>query len=289
MQSNLFQFRAGRMSMNGTTVSADKRKGYVQIFQSTADDLMHFVWKERTSNTNEIDLIIFPDEATFKRVTQCTTGRVYLLELAQTKKRYFFWSQEPNEEKDAEIETKVNQLLNPPPDNQQASIQQQLLALVGRGIQSNATSSSSATTTSSNTATTQPIQIDLAEILRNIRPPQQGRDQTQTQQPAQGQGSTPVLTPEVVLPFLSNPVIAVTLRPFLPEEIRSTQDLTSLAHNPQLQQALENINSVLQSDNASSLLGQLNLEPSAASGVLSFFQAIQRQTEKENSEEDKRD
>ncbi len=37
--------------------------------------LMHFCWKDRSSNAPEDDLVIFPDEIEFKKVTQNTTGR----------------------------------------------------------------------------------------------------------------------------------------------------------------------------------------------------------------------
>lgn len=39
------------------------------------------------------DLIIFPDDCEFKRVTQCTTGRVYHLKFKSTTKKFFFWLQ----------------------------------------------------------------------------------------------------------------------------------------------------------------------------------------------------
>lgn len=37
--------------------------------------LMHFCWKDRSINTAEDDLVIFPDEIEFKKVTQNTTGK----------------------------------------------------------------------------------------------------------------------------------------------------------------------------------------------------------------------
>lgn len=49
---NLVEFRAGKMNLRGTTVTADKRKGFVYIYQSD-DSLMHFCWKDRTSGTVE--------------------------------------------------------------------------------------------------------------------------------------------------------------------------------------------------------------------------------------------
>ena len=49
---NLVDFRAGKMTLRGTTVTADKRKGRVYIYQSD-DSLMHFCWQDRTSGTLE--------------------------------------------------------------------------------------------------------------------------------------------------------------------------------------------------------------------------------------------
>merc|ERR550539_2047136 len=45
------------------------------------DQLMHFKWKDRTTSTVEDDLIIFPDDVEFKKVPQCTTGRVFYLKV----------------------------------------------------------------------------------------------------------------------------------------------------------------------------------------------------------------
>ena len=39
------------------------------------------------------DLIIFPEDCEFKRVSQVTTGRVYVLRFKAGSKRLFFWMQ----------------------------------------------------------------------------------------------------------------------------------------------------------------------------------------------------
>ena len=49
---NLVEFRAGKMHLRGTTVTADKRKGLLYLHQSD-DSLMHFCWKDRTSGIVE--------------------------------------------------------------------------------------------------------------------------------------------------------------------------------------------------------------------------------------------
>lgn len=76
---------------------------------------MHFCWKDRTSGSVEDDLIIFPEDAEFKKVTQCTTGRVYVLKFKSSSRRCFYWMQEPKEDKDEELVRKVNEYLNNPP------------------------------------------------------------------------------------------------------------------------------------------------------------------------------
>lgn len=78
---HLVEFRAGRMTMVGKMVHPDTRKGLLYVYQAD-DGLIHFCWKNRTTNKVEDDLIIFPDDCEFKRVEQCKTGRVYLLKVS---------------------------------------------------------------------------------------------------------------------------------------------------------------------------------------------------------------
>lgn len=97
---------------------------------------MHFCWKDRTTGAVEDvshnfililttdptvehqslqDLIIFPDEAEFKKVPQCTTGRVFVLKFKPSSRRFFYWSQEPKDDKDEEWVNKINEYINNPP------------------------------------------------------------------------------------------------------------------------------------------------------------------------------
>ncbi|KAI5756225.1 hypothetical protein M8J77_023126 [Diaphorina citri] len=111
---NLVEFKAGKMTMKGKMVHPDKRKGLVYVHQSD-DSLMHFCWKDRQSGSVVEDLIIFPDDCEFKKVPQCTTGRVYVLKFKSSNRKLFFWLQEPKTDKDDENARKVNEVLNNPP------------------------------------------------------------------------------------------------------------------------------------------------------------------------------
>jgi len=102
------------MHLKGTTVTADKRKGFLYLHQSD-DSLMHFCWKDRTTGIVEDDLIIFPDDVEYKKVPQCTTGRAFVLRFKLSKRKFFFWMQEPKDDKDDEYCKKINDFLNNPP------------------------------------------------------------------------------------------------------------------------------------------------------------------------------
>jgi len=109
------------MGLQGTTVTPDTRKGML-LLRKSEDGLMHLIWKDRTSNTVEDDLIIFQGDATLKHVPQCKDGFVMLLEFT-TGRRLFFWSQEPRKKgtgfesaediaKEQELMKKANDVLN---------------------------------------------------------------------------------------------------------------------------------------------------------------------------------
>lgn len=111
---HLVEFKAGRMTLVNKMVHADTRKGLLYVYQAD-DGLIHFCWKNRTTNKVEDDLIIFPDDCEFKRIEQCKTGRVYLLKFKSTSARLFFWMQEPKPDKDEEWCRRINEVMNNPP------------------------------------------------------------------------------------------------------------------------------------------------------------------------------
>lgn len=45
-------------------------------------------------------------------MAQCTTGRVVLLKFKDTSRKFFYWLQEPKDDKDEENLKKVGSLLN---------------------------------------------------------------------------------------------------------------------------------------------------------------------------------
>ncbi|GAB5587489.1 hypothetical protein Unana1_02389 [Umbelopsis nana] len=110
---HLIEFNAGKCIREGSKLKPDLRKGVIYMDQSD-DQLMHFYWKERVGGTVEDDLIIFPEEAEMKKVPECTTGRVYLLQFKSSNQKLFFWMQDKDDSKDEERAAKLNRLINDP-------------------------------------------------------------------------------------------------------------------------------------------------------------------------------
>jgi len=323
-QSNktaLVEFKAGKMTLANNKVTPDKRKGLVQLTQSP-DSLIHFIWKDRTTGNTEDDLIIFPEEATFKRISQCTTGRVYLLEFKSSSKKHFFWLQESKTDNDEENCKKINEYINSPPNPDQGATSGPATGL--GGIDQNALfqmfgqargGSSASTPGSSNAATNASI-ANLQNILTGMGVPSSTINNfMQRQQPQQQQQNTPatqqvapstpltsaqasnsgaslsqIMNADTVLPLImNNPDIVNQLLPLLPEERRTPEEIQSVLRSPQFQQSLEVFNSALQSGQLTDMIRQFNIQTNGGPQTIESFltqlqsQAQQRQQSTSNT------
>ncbi|KAF9178711.1 adhesion regulating molecule 1 [Haplosporangium sp. Z 767] len=111
-RQSLLQFKAGRCEREGNTdtVNPDPTKGLV--YMEEEDGLMHFYWKNRTTDTVVEDLILFPGDAELITVPECTTGRVVMLKFKSSSQKLFFWLQEANTDRDQIILQQANALIN---------------------------------------------------------------------------------------------------------------------------------------------------------------------------------
>ena len=91
--NSLFQMKAGKMQLSGTTVTSDQRKGTL-VLRKSEDGLMHLIWQDRANGTVEDDLIVFPGDASLRNIPACKDGFAMVLEFT-TGRKLFFWSQEP--------------------------------------------------------------------------------------------------------------------------------------------------------------------------------------------------
>ncbi|KAI8585189.1 proteasome complex subunit Rpn13 ubiquitin receptor-domain-containing protein [Geranomyces variabilis] len=229
---NLVQFRAGKCSRSGTTVTPEARKGLLYMNQGE-DGLLHFFWKDRRTGAIEDDLIIFQDEADFEKVTQ-STGRVYVLKFKSSSQKLFFWMQEPNADKDEELIAKVNSLINNPPSS-------------GDDLAQAFAQSQREDTPASPGGT--PSQLEqIRRILANISV-------------SDREAETTTLTPELVGPILSNAEISSVLFPNLPyKAFRTNAELEDVMNSPSFRQSAQSLSAALRQGQLTEIIQQLGGE-----------------------------
>eukprot|EP00029_Vermamoeba_vermiformis_P006601 TRINITY_DN2635_c0_g1_i1.p2 TRINITY_DN2635_c0_g1~~TRINITY_DN2635_c0_g1_i1.p2 ORF type:complete len:277 (-),score=130.51 TRINITY_DN2635_c0_g1_i1:73-903(-) len=212
-----------------------------------------------------------------RRVNECKTGRVYLLEFKTSDQKLFFWMQESKEDKDQEYADKINQHINNPPQPGQAAglggleglgnlDQQQLLQMLtgglGRGAAGAPTTSTrratpATTSTPASTQATAPTTTSTpapstapqatpgqgADVLSSIL---QSMAQQQQQQQERGPKLSDVLAVDEIVKtgVLADPAVQEQLLQFLAPEERSDpsrsneQVLASVLRSPQFRQAV---------------------------------------------------
>lgn len=290
----LVSFKAGKCELEPIAggkfrVSADLRKGQVSFVKSP-DGLRHFKWGDRSGSAVD-DLIIFPDEASFKRVRTGREGdRVFVLKFNTGDRKFLFWMQDKlTADKDDEICAKVNQCLN----NPAADVVEEPAAAGGQmspeaWMQMLGLAPPAAPTAPVTAPAAAPIgaapstfsNLDLSSLLAGSpASANQAPSATDVQRAilaaSMERGATGppvslahVLTPEAILGsgILDDPAVAHELAQQLPEGQQAEHFLEENIRSPQLRQALGTLTDVLQSDNYNSVLANLgvNPEPGAA-------------------------
>ncbi|KAH9553888.1 hypothetical protein CY35_08G036400 [Sphagnum magellanicum] len=290
-QEILFEFRAGKMTKTGTRVTPDPRKGLVRLVKGE-DTLTHFQWWDRGLNSMEDDQIIFPQEATFKKVEQ-SSGRVYLLSFKHDDRKFFFWMQETRQENDADICNIVMHHLNRPledeedePEDSSQAVSETSEGAVPDKLEAPLDLNEGATASSDDIphgSSSGVVQLaDLQRILSGLgqTPGDIGiaRDR--------GPGFSELLKPDIVVPLLENLQLEERLAPYLPEGVQSKQAIAELMQSPQFHQQLDSFTQVLRSGQMD--LSQFGIDPSKYNfTVASFLEAIEEQAGADGSENEK--
>jgi len=263
----LLEFKAGRMIKNGNTVTADTRKGLIQILSDGA--LTHFTWKTRDIDAkNEVDRALIKNEVSFKKSSQAAS-RVYILHFTTDEKLYF-WMQEPSTDKDEEYCTLINELINEAEGNAMEDIQSPSLK------NQSPLNTNNYNTNSANNQPTGALRFDQFQQLLKSLPQYQPQEM--------GPNLSTIIDPDAILPILQSPYVQEKLLPYLPAEIRSTQELFEMIHSPQFLQTLETFGAALQGGQIDEMIRQFGLNPNIAStdrsGIEGFLEALQKSIQK---------
>lgn len=241
------------MTQKGKMVHPDTRKGTVYIYKSE-DGLTHFCWKDRTSGELVDDLIIFPDDADFSRVSQCTTGRVYLMKFRSSSRRFFCWMQDANDEKDKVNCKKVNELLNGP-----------VAPAPETPVTSRTTEAKPATTTPGTTPAT--TSSGAAGGLSSVKL-QEMLDAVSSGQGKESVTPANVITKDVVDTLLKCPDTVSKLEQHLPDQLKGNKEaLRQTLNSPQFQQGLQLFSTAFKSGQLGPVMKSLGFTDSAGNAA----------------------
>ncbi|KAA1469834.1 adhesion regulating molecule [Dentipellis sp. KUC8613] len=270
----ILAFKAGRaFRTDGTnTVVPDPTKGAI-IIERGEDELLHFLWKNRTTNQADEDLILFPTDASFVRVPQ-SDGRVYVLKFSSSNQRHFFWMQDASSQRDEEFIYHINKILEIPGYipvwNTRPS-----------SSQPEASTSSQAAPTSAPAG--QPSQEQLDQLRSLVNQMSGG-----AAAPEPELSLTDILTPAVLTPlFTSHPDLIPSLFPQLPPDLPnppSAEVLSDIIASPQFRSAVVTFDRALRTGMLAGLVRQLGLPEEAGTGAEAFLRAIAEQARREGGE-----
>lgn len=107
----LVQFRAGWMEFKDNLVTPDPRKGLLTLV-SDPTGAVEILWTSETNNDSK-SFVVFKGQSTVSKITKCTTGRVFLVDIS-SQRQLFFWLQDKSSDRDEEHLKKMKQALESP-------------------------------------------------------------------------------------------------------------------------------------------------------------------------------
>ncbi|KAG8818715.1 hypothetical protein FRC19_010365 [Serendipita sp. 401] len=279
--------KAGRASRRESTSWVDPQPTKGLLGLALGDDgLLHLTWKNRETNAVEDDLIIIPGDASFHKVTESPSGRVFVLKFDSSDQKHFYWLQDPSPSILEQLEANVNGLLQDP-DFQPSWSQPPTAPLNIERASGNAAA----------TATNQQLDNSaLTEsITRQFQALMQGRtgagsQSLQAQQPAVALSD--ILSMSSLAPIFE-PANAAELQPleeFLPPDLPKDETATRDETLRRVIQSGPFRSTVLQLDRAlaTGLLGRLmpgfGLPEEAGLSVESFLRAIHDKARRDHEE-----
>ena len=310
------EFRCGRMVAEGGSARADPRRGLFRVLRG-ADGLVHAQWLERPGGSapprleEDCDLIVFPGEAQVRRVGPAQ-ARAFDLSFQQPGRSLMFWMQEPAAKGSPGADANRVQEETAAADE---LLWEEVHSALGNSGEGPAAKPSLAAHPSGEGVATPgggaeggatPATAAAPEVTPAAPgAPARGGSLAPSPGPGAGAGGNPqlaaallagvmagraergpslaeVLRPETLLPLLANPEVQEQVRPYLPQEHRSAEDITRLATSPQFREQLEVFSCALQS-------GQLDLQQfgleAAGFSAAEFLQGIESMVAKQREED----
>jgi 26S proteasome regulatory subunit N13 len=104
--TEIIQFKAGKVEYDEETkqCTPERGTGLIKVAKNPEDPMLYsFIWEPRGNYKTVAgpdardELLLFPGDAQWKHVKQCTTGRVFALTFKSSGQKLIFWMQNPTD------------------------------------------------------------------------------------------------------------------------------------------------------------------------------------------------
>lgn len=274
--SILFSIKAGRaFRREGSNfIDADLAKGSL-VLESGSDGLLYLRWRTRdgsVSTREDLELVIFPSDASFERISDDPSVRMYILKFHSSDQLHFFWLQDPDSSQDASNVEKINKIMS----------EYDMDSAADEGISENTTVTSGPSSNNPpQTAPAGPLNPEqlnsvVQEILRNL----QGRSRAGV---APDVALSDILTPSILAPLLQDPRVVDSLAQFLPTDLPSSQEMSmqemlkqTVASAP-FRASVRSLDQALSTGLLGGLVANLGMPMEAGLGIHPFLEAVKTQ------------
>lgn len=139
--TEIIQFKAGKVRYDEETkqCTPERGTGLIKVAKNPDDPMFYtFVWEPRGNHKTVAgpdarnELFLFPGDAQWTHVKQCTTGRVFALTFKSSGQKLIFWMQSPTDgdnagdvsADDKSLSEKLQKLLEEPIEESQEQEQE---------------------------------------------------------------------------------------------------------------------------------------------------------------------
>jgi len=292
--------KAGRAFRRGETnfVDSEATPGEITITEGADDGLIHFNWINRSTHNADIDLIVFPSDASFVPVSQSLGGRMHVLKFSSSDQRHFIWFQDSFPGAFASYVANINGLLDDPEFvvNHDADAAGRAQPAPQQPVAS--TSTAPAVTATSSTPTIPPPTSGASpgappslEHLAQLRALVAGLPQDGSSGTGAGSSGLPdlslsdVLSPSTLAPLFAtaSPEVLRSIFPTLPSDLPippSPDVLRRVVESQPFQAQVRALDRALQTGLVGGLVVGLGLPEEAGLGIRPFLDAVQKQAKK---------
>lgn len=271
---SLLVIPCGLMIVTGSRVTADARKGTLELFQRLTEEPGNFKlkWTELGASAAEWNFDFAGRDLEFKHLAR-VKGRVYCCFFKPTSQKFLFWMQDPDPETDIVYFSTFNELLTssleddePEPSPASTPAVQSPAGSLQAAI-SQAFASALPSASRQNSGLQSALASAMASGLQSLGERGATSQQQHGVDPRLGPTMAQLLDPSHVIALCTDEKFVARMLPLLPEGLRTQEELEFTLSSPQFQEAIGQFDMALRTGSLRTVFAQLGLKVEDASGT----------------------